>query len=40
MLYGEVFADEIYPICGEDPIQPACVTGTVNDLKCTDEIIL
>ncbi|XP_033235013.1 transient receptor potential cation channel trpm isoform X8 [Drosophila pseudoobscura] len=27
MLYGEVFADDIDPPCGEDPRQPACVTG-------------
>lgn len=27
MLYGEVFADDIDPPCGEDPKQPACVTG-------------
>ncbi|XP_037922702.1 transient receptor potential cation channel trpm isoform X4 [Hermetia illucens] len=27
MLYGEVFADDIDPPCGEDPSQPACVTG-------------
>lgn len=28
MLYGEVFADDIYPACGEDPGQMPCVTGT------------
>ncbi|XP_049292900.1 transient receptor potential cation channel trpm isoform X5 [Anopheles funestus] len=27
MLYGEVFADDIDPPCGEDPSQPPCVTG-------------
>ncbi|KAI8119137.1 Transient receptor potential cation channel trpm [Lucilia cuprina] len=27
MLYGEVFADDIDPPCGENPSQPACVTG-------------
>ncbi|XP_017838230.1 transient receptor potential cation channel trpm isoform X4 [Drosophila busckii] len=27
MLYGEVFADDIDPPCGENPHQPACVTG-------------
>ncbi|XP_053688721.1 transient receptor potential cation channel trpm isoform X2 [Sabethes cyaneus] len=27
MLYGEVFADDIDPPCGEDPSQPQCVTG-------------
>ncbi|XP_046865445.1 transient receptor potential cation channel trpm isoform X1 [Drosophila willistoni] len=27
MLYGEVFADDIDPPCGEDPKQGACVTG-------------
>ncbi|KAJ6640898.1 Transient receptor potential cation channel trpm [Pseudolycoriella hygida] len=27
MLYGEVFADDIYPACGEDPGQIKCVTG-------------
>lgn len=27
MLYGEVFADDIYPACGEDPGQMPCVTG-------------
>ncbi|XP_037946393.1 transient receptor potential cation channel trpm-like isoform X3 [Teleopsis dalmanni] len=27
MLYGEVFADDIDPPCGEDPRQPPCVTG-------------
>ncbi|XP_055607349.1 transient receptor potential cation channel trpm isoform X8 [Uranotaenia lowii] len=27
MLYGEVFADDIDPPCGEDPSQPSCVTG-------------
>lgn len=29
MLYGEVFADDIDPPCGEDPSQPACVTGKI-----------
>ncbi|XP_041563435.1 transient receptor potential cation channel trpm isoform X7 [Drosophila elegans] len=27
MLYGEVFAGDIDPPCGEDPSQPGCVTG-------------
>ncbi|XP_055688814.1 transient receptor potential cation channel trpm isoform X3 [Lutzomyia longipalpis] len=27
MLYGEVFADDIDPPCGEDPSQDPCVTG-------------
>lgn len=27
MLYGEVFADDIDPPCGEAPGQTACVTG-------------
>lgn len=27
MLYGEVFADDIDPPCGEDPTQPPCITG-------------
>ena len=27
MLYGEVFADDIYPPCGESPHQVSCVTG-------------
>ncbi|XP_037034801.1 transient receptor potential cation channel trpm isoform X3 [Bradysia coprophila] len=27
MLYGEVFADDIYPDCGESPGQIPCVTG-------------
>lgn len=27
MLYGEVFADEIDPPCGEDPTQEPCITG-------------
>uniref|UniRef100_A0A6P4EGP4 Transient receptor potential cation channel trpm isoform X1 n=1 Tax=Drosophila rhopaloa TaxID=1041015 RepID=A0A6P4EGP4_DRORH len=27
MLYGEVFAGDIDPPCGEDPNQPRCVTG-------------
>lgn len=27
MLYGEVFADEIAPLCGIDPKGPQCVTG-------------
>lgn len=27
MLYGEVFADDIDPPCGEDPSQAPCVTG-------------
>lgn len=27
MLYGEVFADDIDPPCGEDPGQNPCVTG-------------
>ncbi|XP_063703057.1 transient receptor potential cation channel trpm isoform X3 [Culicoides brevitarsis] len=27
MLYGEVFADDIDPPCGNDPHQRACVTG-------------
>ncbi|XP_058976329.1 transient receptor potential cation channel trpm-like isoform X3 [Musca domestica] len=27
MLYGEVFADDIDPPCGENPGQTACVTG-------------
>lgn len=27
MLYGEVFADEIDPPCGEAPDQQPCVTG-------------
>lgn len=32
MLYGEVFADDIYPACGEGPGQRKCVTGISNDL--------
>ncbi|KAH8350278.1 hypothetical protein KR067_012583 [Drosophila pandora] len=27
MLYGEVFAGDIDPPCGENPSQPSCVTG-------------
>lgn len=27
MLYGEVFADDIDPACGEDPTQQPCITG-------------
>lgn len=27
MLYGEVFADDIDPPCGEDPSQEPCITG-------------
>lgn len=27
MLYGEVFADDIDPPCGEDPTQEPCITG-------------
>lgn len=27
MLYGEVFADQIDPPCGESPDQPSCLTG-------------
>lgn len=27
MLYGEVFADDIDPPCGDDPAQQPCVTG-------------
>lgn len=27
MLYGEVFADDIDPPCGEDPTQDPCITG-------------
>lgn len=27
MLYGEVFADDIDPPCGDDPAQTPCVTG-------------
>lgn len=27
MLYGEVFADDIDPPCGEDPTQTPCITG-------------
>lgn len=27
MLYGEVFADDIDPPCGEDPTQVPCITG-------------
>lgn len=30
MLYGEVFADDIDPPCGENPGQTACVTGSYN----------
>lgn len=28
MLYGEVFADDIDPPCGEHPSQKPCVTGS------------
>lgn len=27
MLYGEVFADDIDPPCGENPDQVPCITG-------------
>lgn len=33
MLYGEVFADDIDPACGENPSQPACVTGKLLIVK-------
>lgn len=29
MLYGEVFADNIDPPCGETPDQKPCVTGMI-----------
>lgn len=34
MLYGEVFADDIDPPCGEDPSQPQCVTGGFDLKSC------
>jgi transient receptor potential cation channel subfamily M member 3 len=29
MLYGEVFADDIDPPCGDDPAQGPCITGSL-----------
>jgi hypothetical protein len=29
MLYGEVFADDIDPPCGDDPGQGPCITGSL-----------
>lgn len=34
MLYGEVFADDIDPACGEHPGQKPCVTGTLELKIC------
>ena len=40
MLYGEVFADDIDPACGEDPSQPACVTGKYPEKSLQHEYVI